>query len=54
MENYGDKEFEIKILKLKLTHLSNIIDKNLLKQIFGHTFETLANKLINTTSKEEN
>ena len=24
------------------------------KQIFGHTFETLANKLINTTNKEEN
>ena len=54
MENYGDKEFELKILKLKLTHLSNIIDKKLLKQIFGHTIETLANKLINTTSKEEN
>ena len=26
----------------------------LFKQIFGHTFETLANKLINTTNKEEN
>ena len=35
-------------------HLSNIIDKKLFKQIFGHTFETLANKLINTTNKEEN
>ena len=34
--------------------MSNIIDKNLFKQIFGHTFETLANKLINTTNKEEN
>ena len=24
------------------------------KQIFGHTFETLANKLVDTTNKEEN
>ena len=31
----------------------NIIDKKLFKQIFDHTIETLANKLINTT-KEEN
>ena len=34
--------------------MSNIIDKKILKQIFGHTFETLANKLINTTNQEEN
>ena len=34
--------------------MSNIIDEKLFKQIFGHTFETLANKLINTTNKEEN
>ena len=34
--------------------MSNIIDKKVFKQIFGHTFETLANKLINTTNKEEN
>ena len=54
MENYGDEELELKISKLKLGHLPNIIDKNLFKQIFGHTFETLANKLINTTNKEEN
>ena len=32
----------------------NITDKKLFKKIFGHTFETLANKLINTKSKEEN
>ena len=32
----------------------NIIDKKIFEQIFGHTFETLANKLINTTNKEEN
>ena len=34
--------------------MSNIIDKKLFKQIFGHTFETLANKLINTANKGEN
>ena len=34
--------------------MSNEIDKKLFKQIFGHTLETLANKLINTTNKEEN
>ena len=52
--NYGDKELELKIFKLKLAYLSNIIDKKIFKRIFGHTFETLANKLINTTNKEEN
>ena len=34
--------------------MSNKIDENLLEQIFDHKFETLANKLINTTNKEEN
>ena len=34
--------------------MSNTIDEKIFKQIFGHTFETLANKLINTTNKEEN
>ena len=54
MEGYGDKELEFKIFKLRLVHLSNIIDKKLFKQIFCHTLETLANKLITTTNKEEN
>ena len=34
--------------------MSNIIHKKLFKQIFGHTFETLANKVINITNEEEN
>ena len=34
--------------------MSNEIDENLFEQIFVHTPETLANKLINTTNKEEN
>ena len=34
--------------------MSNQIDEDLLKQIFDHKFEALANKLINTINKEEN
>ena len=52
-EDYGDKELKFKNFNLKLAHLSNIIDKEIFKQTFGHTFETLANKLINTTKKKK-
>ena len=34
--------------------MSNEIVEELFEQIFGNTLETLANKLINTTNKEEN
>ena len=34
--------------------MSNDTDENLFEQICGLTLETLANKLINTTKKEEN
>ena len=54
ISDYGDKELEFKIFKLKLAYLSNAINKKTFKHIFCHTFETLANKLINTTNKEEN
>ena len=54
VNNFGDKELKFKIFKLKLAHLSNEIDENLFEQIFDHKFETLANKLINTTNKKEN
>ena len=53
VNNFGDKESKCKIFKLKLAHLSNDIDENLFEQIFDQKFETLANKLINTTNKEE-
>ena len=49
-----DKELKRKYFKVKLAHLANIIGEKLFEQIFGHKFETLANKLINTTNKEEN
>ena len=34
--------------------MSHDIDGNLFEQIFGHTLIKLADKLINTTNKEEN
>ena len=34
--------------------MSNDIDENLFEKIFGHTLIKLADKLINTTNKEEN
>ena len=34
--------------------MSNEIEKNFFEQIIGHTLIKLANKLINTTNKEEN
>ena len=54
VNSFNDKKLEFKFFHLKLAHLSNIVDEKLLKQILGHKFETLANKLINTTNKEEN
>ena len=45
---------QFKIFKLKFAYLSNIIFEKIIKRIFAHAFETLANKLINTTNKEEN
>ena len=54
INDYGDKELEFKIFKLQLAYLSNMIDKKIFKQIMGRAFETLTNKLINTTNKEEN
>ena len=55
MRYYHDnKELNLKIFKLKYAYLSNDLDEKLFEEIFGHTFVALANKLINTTSREEN
>ena len=54
INDIGDKELKFKIFNLRLAHLSNIIDKKLFEQIFGYTLIKLADKLINTTNKEEN
>ena len=49
-----DKELNLKTLKLKFAYISNDIHEKLFQEVFGHTFVTLANKLINTTNKKEN
>ena len=50
----GDKELKFKYFKIELADMSNEIDEKLFEQIFGHTLIKLADKLINTTNKEEN
>ena len=50
----GNKEINLRLFKLKFTHILNDVDDNLFEEIFGHTSAALADKLINTTSKEEN
>ena len=50
--DFGNKELKSKYFEIELADMSNEIDKKLFEQIFGHTLETLANKLINTTNKE--
>ena len=52
--NYDDKELKSKYFKIELADMSNEIDKKLFEQIFGHTLIKLADKLINTTNKDEN
>ena len=54
--NYCDdnKKLNFKIFKLKFAHIFNDVDDNLFKEIFGYTSVKLADKLLNTTSKEEN
>ena len=55
MEYYEDnKETNLRLFKLKIAHALNDVDDNLFKKIFGFTSVELADKLINTTSKEVN
>ena len=52
-EYYHDnKELNLRIFKAKAAHLD--VNENLSKRIFGQTFAALPDKIINTTSKEEN
>ena len=53
-KDFGDKELKSKYFEIQLVDMSNEIDEKLFEQIFGHKLETLANKLINTTNKDEN
>ena len=52
--DYDDKVLKSKYFEIELVDMSNEIDEKLFEQIFGHKLETLANKLINTTNKDEN
>ena len=49
-----DKELNLKIFKINFAYVSNDIEEKLFEEVFGHTLATLADKLINTTNKEEN
>ena len=51
---HDNKELNYKIFKAKAAYLLNEVDVEIFKKIFGHKFVTLADKLINATSKEEN
>ena len=50
---HDDKELNLKIFKAKAAYILNDLDEQLFEKIFGHTFEALADKLTNTTNKEE-
>ena len=55
IEYYEDnKEINLILFKLKFANILNDADDNLFEEILGLTSVKLANKLINTTSKEEN
>ena len=51
---HDNKELNCKIFKAKAAYVLNDVDDNLFEKIFGCKFTTLVDKLINTTSKEEN
>ena len=51
---HGNKELNYKIFKAKAAYVLNDITYNSFEKIFGCKFATLVDKLINTTSKEEN
>ena len=53
-KGFGDKELKSKYFKIELAKMSNDIEENLFEQIFGHTLIKFADKLINTTNKDEN
>ena len=52
--DYDGKELKSKYFKIEFADMSNEIAEKLCEQIVDHILETLANKLINTTNKEEN
>ena len=53
VDDYSNKELAFKVFKLELAHSANI-DEELFAKMFGYKLKALANKLINTTNKEQN
>ena len=52
---HDNKELNYKIFKAKAAYLLNDLDEQLFKEVFGHAFAELVEKLINTVDeKEEN
>ena len=55
MHYYEDnKETNLRLFRLKIGHIFNDVDDNLFKEKFVFTSVELADKRINTTSKENN
>ena len=53
IEYYEDnKDINLRLFNLKLAHIFNDADDNLFEEIFGFTYVELADKLINTSSKD--
>ena len=52
--DHDDKELNLRIFKAKVAYILNDLDEQLFEKILGHTYVALADKLINTRSKEEN
>ena len=52
--HHDNKELNYKTFKAKTAYVLNDIPDNSFEKIFGCKFVTLVDKLINTTSKEEN
>ena len=50
----NNKRLNFKIFKLKFARILSDVDEQLFEKIFGHTYVALADKLLNTKSKEEN
>ena len=50
---HGNKELNYKIFKAKAEYLLNDLDEQLFKEVFGHVFAELVEKLINTVDKKE-
>ena len=50
---HGNKELNYKIFKANAAYLLNDLDEQLFKEVFGHVFAELVEKLINTVDKKK-